>query len=93
MATAEQLPVGFRRSVETGLILPEPVSRQRQVWTRDEWRLLERATKMLKRQSIKVMLECEHDTCKGVKMEGARRRDGSFVLTCAHAERVLQKEF
>lgn len=90
---AAPLPPGFRPSVDSGLILPEEQSRERQVWTRDEWRLLERATKMLKSHGLAVQLVCEHDACKGAALEPRRLRDGSFRLRCPHADRVLVKHF
>jgi hypothetical protein len=86
-------PETFRRSVDSGLLLPPELSRERQVWTKDEWRLLERLTKLLKARGVNIQLQCDHETCKGQPIEGSRLSDGSFQLRCEHADRVMVKHF
>lgn len=83
----------FRRSVDSGLLLPPELSRKRQVWTKDEWRLLERCTKLLKARGIQILLKCEHPTCQDLPIAGSRLPDGSFQLRCEHADRVMVKHF
>lgn len=87
------VPPGFRPSVESGLVLPEPLSRERQVWTKDEWRLLERATAMLHRHGVTLFMRCDADTCQEAPLEPMRLADGSFQLRCAHMDRVMTKAF
>ncbi len=44
------LPHGFRQSPASGLIVPEEHSRQREVWTREERKIFERAMALLDRR-------------------------------------------
>lgn len=87
------VPSGFRQSVDSGLILPEPLSRGRQVWTRDEWRLLDRCTSMLDRHGVTLLMRCRETSCAGAPLEPQRLSDGSFRLRCAHLDRVMVKAF
>lgn len=83
----------FRPSVSSGLIVPDDVSRERQVWTRDEWRLLERTTAMLHGHGVTLLLQCQREECQEVPLEPMRLRDGSFRLRCAHMDREMVKAF
>lgn len=89
----QTMPAGFRQAVRTGLYLPTEVSRDKDTWLRDEWRLLDRATKMLKSKGITVLLKCDNPACKEQPITGERMADGSFVLTCAHAKRTMTYAF
>lgn len=82
----------FRRSVDSGLLLPPELSRERQVWTRDEWRLLERCTALLHGKGLALQMQCQHDACKKAILEPSRLGDGSFQLQCPHATRVMGKD-
>ena len=85
-------PSGFRQSVDSGLVLPARLSRERQVWTRDEWKLLERCTKMLSGpggKGLRLQLACTHEACQGKPLEPKRLADGSFRLRCEHADRII----
>jgi hypothetical protein len=95
LGAADCVPAGFRRDPNgVGLFVPEALSRQRQVWTRDEWRLLERCTKMLNSHDVHLLMKCSHPACQDAPLTGKRRRsDGSFVLTCGHAIRVMERAF
>lgn len=83
----------FRPSATSGLILPEELSRQRHVWTRGEWRLLERATVMLDRHGVDLLMQCRDDACRDHQLEPMRMLDGGFRLRCNHADRVMTKAF
>lgn len=83
---------GFRQG-PSGLLVPESLERERQLWTRDEWRLLERATKMLKSHGLTLQLQCDRPSCHVRPIEGSRLPDGGFRLRCDHADRVMQKHF
>lgn len=86
-------PEPFRRSVDSGLFLPTPLSRERQVWTRDEWKLLERCTKLLNSHGIQLQMQCARKTCQTKPLEASRLPSGEFQLRCAHADRVMTKAF
>lgn len=77
----------------SGLLVPDELARVRQVWTRDEWKTLNRATDLLNRKGIKALLKCEHPGCETSPVEKLRRGDGGFILRCAHADRIFQKAF
>lgn len=86
-------PDAFRRSVDSGLLLPPELSRERQVWTKAEWRLLERCTRMLESHDLRLQLQCTHDTCRQVPLVPSRLPGGDFQLACPHATRVMTKAF
>jgi hypothetical protein len=88
-----EAPAGFRRSVDTGLLLPVELSRVREVWTRDERRLLERAVAMLTRKGMRQYLKCDHAACAAAPIERVPAADGGFVLRCAHADRVFTQGY
>lgn len=87
------LPSGFAQDT-SGLIVPEAsVTRERQVWPRDEWRLLERATKMLGAHGVDLLLQCQHPSCIKAPLEPMRLPNGGFRLRCAHMDRVMTKAY
>lgn len=71
----------------SGLYVPTEAVRDRQKWTRDEWKLLDRATRVMGRHGLTVMLECQEPGCKGTPIERFRRPDGGITLRCAHLDR------
>lgn len=86
----DRVPAGFRRSTTTGLIVPEEQSREREVWTRDEWKTIERATKLLAGRGLEFFMRCPHTKdCQAAPMERLRRADGGLELRCAHKTRVV----
>lgn len=87
------LPRGLRVSVESGLILPDELSRERQVWTKGEWRLLSRATEMLSAHGIDLLLQCKNERCRKQPLAPSWLPDGSFQLRCEHADRIMTKAF
>lgn len=89
-APARTLPLGFRENA-AGLVVPEALSREREVWTKDEWRLLERAVKLLGARQMRVYFGCPDDRCRSGPIQRFRLPDGSIALRCAHRDRVLTK--
>ncbi len=80
------------RQHASGLYVPEAVSRVREVWTPDEWKALERVTKLLDERKIRVYLGCrETAECRNTPLERFRMPDGSISLRCAHKDRVMVK--
>lgn len=88
-----RIDAGYRPSVASGLLVPVESSRGREVWPRDEWRLLERATRMLGRHGIDLILQCQHPDCATTPLEPMRLDDGGFQLRCAHMDHVMTKAF
>lgn len=84
-------PAGFRRSVASGLILPEEISRKREVWTYQEWRTIDKATKLLAERGIQVLMRCSRPECQDKPMERIRRHDGGITLRCNHVDREYTK--
>ena len=87
------MPAGFRRAVGSGLILPEAISRVRQVWTKDEGRLLDRAFQLFTAKGMRAFLKCEDPACASAPIEKIRTPDGGVILRCAHSDRVFTKAF
>lgn len=79
---------GFRTSA-SGLLVPDAL--EREVWTRDEARLLERATKLIESRGLELLLRCSHPDCARVMIQRDRAADGGLTLTCAHKARHLSK--
>ena len=84
------IATGVRQSA-SGLWVPEELSREREVWTRDEARLLERATKLLESRGVALYLRCTHPDCATVPIERLRAADGGLLLRCGHRDRHLSK--
>lgn len=83
---------GFRRS-PAGLLVPEEYSRERQTWVWQEWRDIERATKLLASRQIKFLLGCDKKGCSDPKLERLRNLDGSITLRCGCRDRVFTRAF
>lgn len=83
----------FRRRHESGLFVPEEHSRLREVWTRTEWKTVDRATKFLESRGLKVLFGCEDPRCEKAAIEKRENVDGTVTLRCAHKDRVLIKGF
>lgn len=86
----ESLPTGFRRSAGSALIVPEPVSREREVWTRDEWKALDRAQKLCTSRGIELFMGCTHPECKKAPMTDTTDERGQKILRCEHKDRVFE---
>lgn len=88
-----ELNSGFRRHEGSGLLVPEEVSREREVWTRDDLRLIDRATKLLTSRGIQVMFACTDKRCADVKITRVHGLAGDYILRCNHKDRVFQRAF
>jgi hypothetical protein len=64
MLTSEA-PRGYRKAPGKLVYVPQYLERQREIWTHDEWRLIDRAAKLLKSRSINMALSCGHESCAG----------------------------
>ena len=90
---AEHVLAGFHRNPVTGLLLPEAVSRAREVWTKHEWKFHERVVRFYREKAIAVFLQCTHPSCVGTPMVRLRQPGGDITLTCEHKERALTRAF
>lgn len=87
-------PSSFKQR-ESGLYVPDALSRDRQVFTRDELRLIDRALALLGKASLKLQMACEHPRCADSrgKVERKQLADGSVVLQCDHLDRTFMRAF
>lgn len=85
------------REHASGLIVPEELSRTREVWTFEDWRVLERATKLLESRGLQFFLRCASCAAREQRLgkpitplERLRRRDGALTLRCGCTEREFR---
>lgn len=90
---------GFRRT-GSGLLVPgtpktaadiEAEAREREVWTTDEFKILERATKLLMSRDIQIFFRCREAMCQREPMQRIRNPDGGLTLRCSHKDRVFPR--
>jgi hypothetical protein len=86
-------PRGYRPSTGSGLLVPDAVSRIREVWTSDEWRLIDRAMRLLHSRSVKVTLTCKSDTCDDRAIQGTTEVSGDMRLRCGCKDRIVTRAF
>jgi hypothetical protein len=84
------LPLGYRQaSSATGLLVPEDTPRAREVFTKDEARLLERAMKLIKARGLVLQMRCSDERCQDTKIERIVDEAGDVRLRCAHRDLVF----
>lgn len=84
------LPAGYRQNA-LGLIVPEEVSRERQVLSWQEWRDLEKVTKSLMARGMILQLKCADARCQREPITRVRTAEGGISFRCAHADRIYTK--
>jgi hypothetical protein len=82
--------IGGYRSTGSGLLVPEEHSRKREVWTRDEGRLLDRATKLLTSRQVKFQMACARD-CGEPMTQQFKQPGGLPVLECGCTTREFAR--
>lgn len=77
----------------SGLLVPDDLARKRQVWTKDEGRLLDRLAKLLNERGMLLNLACQNPKCAQSRkpLERFRMANGDYVLRCECTDRVFQK--
>ncbi len=85
-------PTAFREH-PSGLIVPEALSRRRQVWTKDEFRKAESVTKLLTSRKVKLLLKCGEDDCSDRQLVRVPQPDGGYLLRCGCTDRIFQRTF
>ena len=75
---------------DSGLLVPEEFKRQREVWSREELRTIDKATKLLESRGVLVYLGCVDPACRqNGPMERIRSLDGGITYRCSHKDRVF----
>lgn len=92
-AAALGTPVGFREA-DSGLVVPEELSRGREVWTKAEAKLLDRTVKLLGSRGLQMMFRCTHARCKSAgPITRLRGKGGEMILRCEHLDREFTRAF
>jgi len=80
------------RQHDSGLYVPEAIARRRQVWTRTEWKLYERALSLFAVQGLAVKMQCNEPRCDDRAI--VKLLDGDNpVLRCGCSDRVFTNAF
>lgn len=77
---------------DSGLYVPEAISRRRQVWTRSEWKLYERALKLFTCHGLAVQFKCNTESCDDRVIVRAGTRSEP-ILRCGCTDRVFTSAF
>lgn len=83
-------PHGYRETA-LGLLVPEEVSRDRQVMSWQDWRDLERVTKMLEKRGKVLQIKCAHPRCQRTPIVRHRTPEGGISFRCEHEDLVYTK--
>lgn len=76
----------------SGLLVPEEFKRDREVWTLDELKTIDKATKLLESRGVLVYLGCSDEACRKTgPLERIRSLDGGITYRCSHRDRVFLK--
>lgn len=87
------MPHGFRQALHSGLIVPEEISRAKHTFTWQQWRDLERVTKMLEKSGLTLQFKCNDPRCQREPIVRHRTPEGGISFRCEHADRVFTKAF
>jgi hypothetical protein len=82
---------GYRPSSTSALLVPDEISREREVWTRDDLKVLDRALKLLEGRGLRMYLGCPDPRCVKTPIEKFRNADGGLTLRCSHKDRIVVK--
>lgn len=91
MLGAKTVGGSFKVRPDSGLLVPEEQVRNRQVWTRDEWKQMNRASGILNGHGVAVLMRCSRPDCPDSMLRPERLADGSSVLRCGCTDRVLSR--
>lgn len=72
------------RQHASGLYVPEAQSRERVQASKDDFKVIDRATKLLAALGIDLFLGCPQ--CKAEPIQRVRRPDGGLTLRCQHRD-------
>lgn len=91
MERANVVAGSFKVRPDSGLLVPEAQVRNRQVWSRDEWKQVDRASRLLRGHGVAVLMRCNRPACPDSMLTPATLADGSSVLRCGCTDRVLSR--
>ena len=74
----------------SGLVVPDAVARAREVWTKDELKLLLRALRLMNSRQVRVAFICE--ACKQ-PLQHEKMAEGTPRLRCACKDREFTRRF
>lgn len=82
-------PAGFR-TAGSGLLVPNSVERQREVWCATDRKALDRAAKACAAHGVKMTLACQREGCSGhlTRLDVAGVGD---VIRCGCSDRILSR--
>ncbi len=83
-------PAGFAPH-PSGLIVPAAVAKRREVWTRDEWKTIDRAAGHLAAHRVTLGMRCVAEDCPAPRMAPELAPSGDLMLICGCTERVLTR--
>lgn len=68
-------------------------SRRKETWPRDEYRLIDRASRTLKAHNVKLAISCKNPVCPepNITVHNPGIDRGGFILRCGCTERVLTR--
>lgn len=88
-APSSASPLGFAPHT-SGLLVPETVARRREVWTRDDWKTVNRAAKILNDRAVSTLMRCRVPACPDPVLEASRQDGGELWLRCGCTDRVFR---
>lgn len=83
-------PLGFAPHT-SGLLVPESVARRREVWTREDWKVVNRAAKVLNDRHVGTLMRCRVPECPSPVLEATRELDGGLLLRCGCTDRHFRQ--
>lgn len=88
MMQVSRVPYGYGQAPGSDLLVPTELAREREVWTREEWKTLERARKLAASRGVVLKLGCPE--CRE-PLKSVTRLDGQPTLRCAHKDREITR--
>lgn len=85
-------PNGYHEN-GSGLLVPTEAVRVREVWTDDEFRLLNRVGKLLRARGMTFSLSCLSAECQHDQMSIQPRPGGGSILRCKCKDRIFERAF
>lgn len=82
----------FRRH-DSGLFVPADISREREVWTKADSKILDRALALLQSRHLTVLMRCDEPKCRGSKLERIKGVGTEYTLRCPHKDRIFTRAF
>lgn len=85
-------PHGFRPHA-SGLLVPEDISRKREVWTKAERKLHDKFLALFKSRGVDLLMRCGNPDCDDRAIKITRNNAGESILQCGCKDRVFTSAF